>query len=325
MYLSEPNFIKPPKEKLKRATRRRKCPICDGIGCGYNSEIVLCWRVEAGSKERAKSGAFIHVLNDDYTIPFMPMSKPVEDPKAPAETISKVYESLLDCLVLSDKHTRELQARGLSPNTITKNRYKTVPTKVEGQIVRQYLDTLYNLDYVPGFYMEDSQIRRLNVKGSGIFIPYRDPNGVIRGMQVRPDRGSAKYFWFSSTDLEKGASSGSFTHYAGVDKTKTEIYITEGGLKADCIAELSGAMVVAMAGVTAVNYDTLMHEIKDNLPAVNHVVLAFDIDWKTNIHVQMPLLKLTETAREYFTVEVQDWDPKLGKGFDDKLLKEKHG
>jgi len=251
------------------------------------------------------------------------MSKPIEEPKASAEIISKVYDSLLDCLVLTDKHTKDLQARGLSLETIVKNRYRSTPTKMDARVVCQYIEGLYSLDHVPGFYMED--VRRLNVKGSGIFIPYRDPNGVVRGMQVRPDRGTSKYFWFSSSDLWKGAASGSFAHYAGVDKTKTEIFITEGGLKADCIAELSGEMVVAMAGVNAVNYEVLMKEIKENLPAVEQVILAFDVDWKHNEKVRNALLRLSETAKEHYKVSIEDWDIKLGKGLDDKLLKEKHG
>jgi hypothetical protein len=84
-------------------------------------------------------------------------------------------------------------------------------------------------------------------------------------------------------------------------------------------------MVVAMAGVNAVDYETLMKEIKEGLPAVEQVVLAFDVDWKTNPKVKNALMRLSETAKQYFKVSIEDWDIKLGKGLDDKLLKEKHG
>ena len=55
------------------------------------------------------------------------------------------------------------------------------------------------------------------------------------------------------------------------------------------------------------------------------MVLCFDIDWKKNIHVRDALMRISQTAQEYFKVFVEDWDATLGKGYDDKLLKEKHG
>lgn len=325
MRLSEPQYNQPVREKLRRASKKNPCVICGKTGCAFNNTIVICRRVSIGSHKTTTTGDYLHFRNDDFGPSHIPMSTPIEEPKASAEIISKVYESLLDCLVLTDKHTRDLEARGLTPKDIVRNRYRSAPTKEDAKVVCKYLGGLYDLDYVPGFYSDEEGIRRLNIKGSALFIPYRSPTGIIRGMQLRPDRGASKYFWFSSNDMWKGAASGSYAHYAGVDESKTEIYITEGGLKADCIFSLSGAMVVAMAGVNAVNYDTLMKEIKDNLPTVTQVVLAFDIDWKTNLHVKDALLRLTTTAQNYFKVEVEEWTPKLGKGYDDKLLKEKHG
>src|SRR6266498_1564479 len=184
MLLQDTQFVPHLQERLKRATKRNKCVICGGTGCGFTSYMALCWRIR--SSEQAKSGAYIHFLNNNFTTS-APMSKSIEEPKAPAETISKVYESLLDCLVLSDKHTKDLEARGLSPMAIVKNRYRTIPTREDARIVCKYLEDLYSLEGIPGFYMED--VRRLNIKGSGIFIPYRDPDRIIRAMQVRPDRG----------------------------------------------------------------------------------------------------------------------------------------
>ncbi len=316
-------FIKPAKEKFKNATRKNRCPICNGIGCAVNSQIVLCWRVEAGSKERVKSGAYLHFRNNYDTFIPIQVQRPVE-PKATSEVIAQVYRDLLSCLVLEDKHITALKARGLNEQEIVHNGYRSTPTKLDGQIICKYLSGIYNLDYVPGFHQAET--RRLNVQGSGIFIPYRNIDGTIRAMQVRPDRSSAKYFWFSSADLHKGASSGSFVHYARptTARAKKEIHITEGALKADCISTLAGVGVAAIAGVTAVNYDTLVEEIKTGLPEVEKIIIAFDIDWKTNPHVQRPLMALYEVVKKSFLVEIEDWDAKLGKGLDDKLLKEKN-
>jgi len=50
------------------------------------------------------------------------------------------------------------------------------------------------------------------------------------------------------------------------------------------------------------------------------VVLAFDADWRTNPHVAQALghtaFALVKTGYE---VQVEDWDPALGKGVDDLL------
>lgn len=318
-----PDYIAPVREKLKNSTKRNPCPICRKTGCGVNSSIVLCWRVEAGSRERVKSGAYLH-FREGFD-KFIPMPVQRSDPKASPELISQVYDTLLNCLVLEDKHLNQLKARGLSEKTIFRNGYRSVPTKVDGQIVCKYLGDLYNLDFVPGFYQDET--RRMNVKGSGIFIPYLDLNRAIRGMQIRPDRSSLKYLWFSSNDMYKGASSGSFIHYARPDiaRAKKEIYITEGGLKADCIAELGNVGVAAIAGVNAVSYDTIVSEIKQGLPEVEKIILAFDADWKSNPQVKNALVNLNEVVSKTFKVEIEDWDIKQGKGLDDKLLKEKNG
>lgn len=318
------NFVQPVHEKLKNSNRRNPCPVCGKTGCGVNSRIVLCWRVSAGSQERVKSGAYLH-LREGFHQPLSLQVQKAVEPKASPELISKVYDSLLDCLILDDRHLHELKSRGLSKEVIFKNKYRTTPTKVDGHMICKYLGGLYNLDFIPGFYQDES--RRINIKGSGVFIPYRNLDGSIRGMQIRPDRGALKYLWFSSNDFHKGASSGSFVHYARPDiaRSRQEIYITEGGLKADCISALGKVGVAAIAGVTAVNYETLMEEIKTGLPEVKKVILAFDADWKSNTHVKDALMRLHEVAKKYHTVEIEDWDIKLGKGYDDKLLREQNG
>jgi hypothetical protein len=50
------------------------------------------------------------------------------------------------------------------------------------------------------------------------------------------------------------------------------------------------------------------------------VLLAFDADWRTNSHVAHALghvaMALVEAG---YAVEVEDWEPTLGKGIDDLL------
>ena len=321
MLLSEPLQEHRLKEKLRRANRKNPCPICKKSGCGFNNRVALCWRVSTGSKERTKAGSFLHILEGTNFPIYLPVAKP--SPKS--DNVSEIYDLLLGELGLSKKHFQHLyEKRKLSKETILRNKYRSVPTELEGRLICQKLGKNYNLDYVPGFYFD--QVRQLNVKGSGIFIPYRNAKGKIQGMQIRSDFGAARYLWFSSNDLDKGVSSGSPIHYVNTEQAKTQrqIYLTEGALKADCIAEYINVGVLAIAGVTSVNYEKLKIDLKKSLPEVTSVVLAFDADWKINKQVKYALSELYKTMSQDFKVLLEDWPISEGKGLDDYLLNAKN-
>ena len=96
------------------------------------------------------------------------------------------------------------------------------------------------------------------------------------------------------------------------------VRLTEGELKADVATALSGVLTIAVPGVA------LWRQVLPILQVLQpkQVLLAFDADWRTNPHVAKALgqaaFALVEAS---YAVQVEDWDPALGKGIDDVLAR----
>ncbi len=97
-------------------------------------------------------------------------------------------------------------------------------------------------------------------------------------------------------------------------------FITEGALKADIIGDRLQAGAVALAGVSGVNGERFVMELRESLPEVRSVAVAFDRDWQENMAVGRALKRLLEALRgSQLQVNVLSWDAAHGKGFDDVL------
>ncbi|HJQ31684.1 MAG TPA: DUF3854 domain-containing protein [Pyrinomonadaceae bacterium] len=168
----------------------------------------------------------------------------------------------------------------------------------------------------------------------GFFVPARDEFGRLRALACRLDepRDGCKYIWLSSNPetvndegrqkYPCGASSGSPVHFANrrLIWIADELVITEGTLKADCIAALSGLPVVGVAGVN--NTRGLAARLRATLPRLQRVHVAFDKDVLEKAQVASALYRLIRQLEgERFTVRVRMW-PGAAKGFDDYLLSE---
>jgi hypothetical protein len=317
-------LLRAPKEytyqhtKIKNATRKNRCPICSGTGCGLidGGKVVLCWRESYGSIKQTVNGAWVHKTDNlDFRPTYVP---PVKHLGISADT-NTVYTAFLEALTLRDKHYNHLsKIRKLSDDTIKLNQFKSVPTKTESRRICAKLGRKVNLEHVPGFFFDGEW--RLNVSGSGFFVPYRDVKQSIRGMQIRFDFGDMRYFWLSSKDYDTGASSGAPVHYCRPELVTDKIWVTEGGLKAICISEYASLPVIALGGVTAVNYENFFLKTRKDLPLVDKVVLAFDKDWEKNIHVRRALERITEEGRKQnYEVSWEVWKEDF-KGWDDLLL-----
>lgn len=275
--------------------------------------------------------------------------------RADTDRLHEIYTFLLDeCLFLTQNHGDHLlYERGLSDHTITVNLYASVPPKFDsakktGNIGNVLEDEGRKLELtavsetlreefgdrlrgVPGFYKDENDLWHLRQMPSGFFVPYRDIKGRIVGLQIRQEGNvENKYIWLSTnpeTDpkFKEGTSSGAPIHYAhfwgcGAD---TSIIITEGALKADRIFEFSGETCVAIAGITAVNFQNLADELKTNLPELREVIIAYDADWRENDNVRRAIVRLERTLRKNgFQTQVAKWDISKGKGLDDVLANE---
>jgi hypothetical protein len=157
----------------------------------------------------------------------------------------------------------------------------------------------------------------------GFFVPYRDEQGMIEGLQLRrwPHAGSDKYLWLSSKDRPLGASSGAPVHFARPELLEgaADVLITEGGLKADLISHFTHAPVVAAAGVS--NFGASFGaRLRSLFPSLRSTIIAFDRDAMEKPQVHHALMMLTaHLERERFAVRIRTW-PTDAKGYDDYLL-----
>lgn len=247
-----------------------------------------------------------------------------------AETLDTAYRCLLGRLELGKEHKANLQARGLNEQWVEKSEYKSVPAMGQRfEIAKQVNDEAGDLDSVPGFYLEDDQWS-LHMTFAGIYIPFRDVDGNIVGLQIRRDDASegARYMWLSTRGKDGGASSGTPLHFANPDAIgdSNTVYVTEGGLKADVIASLSNVAVVAEAGAGSVKPKMLSKAIFDAFPDVEKIIVAYDADWRNEQAVKAALIRLLEELRGDSVVEVYvaTWDEALGKGLDDVWINENY-
>jgi hypothetical protein len=135
-------------------------------------------------------------------------------------------------------------------------------------------------------------------------------------LKVRADSpGEGPKYTYLSSAKHKGPSPGAQGHVPLSKGIRFDaVRITEGELKADIATVLSGLLTVSIPGVA------MWRQALPVLEALQpqRVLLAFDADWRTNPHVAQALgqaaLALSKAGYE---VQVEAWEPALGKGIDD--------
>jgi hypothetical protein len=333
MLIRQNNYTYP-RVPFKRG--KRTCPVCGRTHLYHCSvtvdgSLALCrfkW-----SPNQAQDGRYIHVLMPNQRKDFTPvqLSVPKREAimgRADSDRLHAAYSALLSRLKLIPSHGDELLIRrGLSDTPIANNLYASVPDAIEGNRVACDLAESIDLRGVPGFYRQDG-CWRLNTWAKGFYIPYRDEQGRIVGLQIRRD-GDAdpKYVWLSSTGLPEGTQATSCVHFVKPDLARNgQVLITEGALKADRISDFLSSPVVALAGVTGCNPDTFTARLLRALPELRSIVVAFDIDWQEKPEVKRALERLIKALRATcLPVNVRTWEPALGKGLDDVLFRAERG
>lgn len=326
------------RQSIVRVSKHHPCPVCtkpDWCGVTADSNTAFCMRVSIGSTSQAHNGAFIHNLAPNMSSSVAAVSAPslrecgsAEVQRADASRCDAVYKALLERLTLNSHHGDHLlNERGLSDTTIAAKLYASVPNIGETQDVCSELASRFDLSGVPGFYKSNG-CWRLNACGDGIFIPYRDIAGRIMGNQIRIFGEDSKYIWLSSSGKESGASSGAPIHFVKPDLIEQwELaFITEGALKADVISERLHVTLIAIAGVTSVNFERFCSQLKQSYPSLKRVAIAFDSDWRVKREVCNALKRLIIALKANgLTVFIPDWDAEYGKGLDDYLLLSEEG
>lgn len=188
--------------------------------------------------------------------------------------------------------------RGFTNAEVDRLGYVSAPNHAEADAVAERLSK-YDLRGVPGFYRRGGRFR-LRDLGSGIYIPVRDAQRRIRGIQIRRDEGEPRYIWLSTPAdrFEGGASSGAPVHFCRPERIRVtgEALLTEGALKSAVISFFLNCGVIGVAGVSTFA-DDFGERLKADFPELRHVRIVFDNDWKSKPPVRKALFRLQGTLR----------------------------
>lgn len=243
----------------------------------------------------------------------------------------QIYEAYIKKLGLSSIHDMDLRKRGLLPGHIKAAEYATKKrNNVHDTIMALgYVDNLYDLSGVPGFYIDNYQRKQSGV--CGLVAPVRDYLGGISSLIVKNDTPSLnevgkpidKYISFSSNKKTDGAKVTQTTHcpvIRGVAKAISgrKPRLTEGVIKSDVATALDGDTYCF--GAQGLNIPKDFANTLDQLE-ISELILSFDAGEDENedmIEAKAKFVDFCDQAGIEFDIEI--WDPKYGKGIDDVLL-----
>ena len=316
-------------------TAQDPCLVCykpDNCAVSADGALAYCRRVE--SDRRGRDGGFVHVLTDrpDYTPRIItPQEEVATHDRVPIEHRDEVHQDLLAVLDLKDRERKNLSERGMNEEAARGNNYKSVPSRIMAEAIAEGLAEYHDLRGVPGFYREEGNdgepgAWRLNVNywHQGLMVPVRDVEGRIEGFQIRRAEvtdDSPRYVWLSSSSKSDGTSSGAPVHFRNVEQMRAgrRAIITEGALKGDVIAHYTDRGVITVQGVSSFREDFGV-KLREQIPELQKVSIAFDADYVRNPNVQRALTRLSETLQQAgLEIETLKWEESEGKGLDDYL------
>lgn len=273
---------------------------------------------------------------------------------------NKTYNAFLELMPLTQKTLDNLLSRGLTENWIEALNYKTFPNMNEAErcnISKKLLASGCVLEGVPGFYMNKAGNWTFIQLTQGTIMPCRNHRGLISGLQIRKDddcriyneesgEWEAKCSWFSSKGRNKGTGAHADVHYAcefmplkekpSIERPVFEkgFYLTEGIMKADIVhATFNNLPLLAVPGVHALK--GLEEQIKRvKAMGAEEIVIAYDMDYKTNENVKAALEKTEKLIEENgLKMSVFNWETEVEvngekinlKGLDDMSVFAKYG
>lgn len=251
--------------------------------------------------------------------------------KTPEKPTESVNAALLRQFGLEGEHRNELLKRGLSANAIANAEYVSKPANnsKSANAALKYMIENFNLDEVPGFYIDDRSGHRQMVPTAGVIIPSRGLDGGTRSLSIRannPKKSKSgkvigKYIHFSSGGKTRGGTVTLGTHcpvVKGLPKKSCSVTarITEGILKADVATFLDDTYCLGMHGLN----------IPDDLGSVIEALeistlhIALDAGEDENIDMIKAIAGLVRLCRKIgIDYVVEKWSPEYGKGIDDVL------
>ena len=172
-------------------------------------------------------------------------SKPRLDDRLELNQRNEVFTAALGLMTLRPEALADLFRRGLTRNDVDHVGFRSLPRK--GKDLENLLATLVNrfgesyLRRCPGFTDKNGRtsFRTASVQ-DGYVVPYRDSNGAILGLQFK--------FLGGRYETARGSRVAEMHHIAGTPVPGHDIYVTEGGLKAEVAHSLGGMTVMGLPG-----------------------------------------------------------------------------
>lgn len=323
----------------ERVSRNNPCPVCGGKdkGCWKNAPrqdksgkeyiSVHCAVIESEKCNPNESPTtWTHYLYtgtySSYT-KTVDIIKPKEQEFASPEKCDRVYRWVINNLFKLKPEDRE---------SLTKKGIRNLESfgsirKSLREFSRPYHGP--NPSGVPGFFKNNKGDWHVVTPANGILYP-SIIDGLIRGFQIRADKGGGKkeYKWLTSAGginrfgkpytLDCGTPATATPHEEWPDEsreTPSRAWITEGLAKAQSIADYYKEYAISVPGVG--NWTRAMQRIREL--GIKEVVIAFDMDFLTKKEVAAPLEALQSDAQRDMTVYQARWNPKH-KGIDDAIL-----
>ena len=264
-----------------------------------------------------------------------------ETAPAPLDERDEVYRELLGRLTLSEAHRESLYRRGLTDSQIEMLMYRSFPGERLGRVEKEMSaflrERVTGREGVPGFWRTRYGNVHIVRRRSGILLPVRTDTGMISGLQIRydnlPENASEaerdawrKYAWFSSSEKKGGCpvSGCENIHFAGNWNAMPEtVTITEGVLKADIAAALSGGRFLGLTGVNNTSQLPGVLACLKGYGGTETVNVAVDVDCRGKPQVAAALGEICRMVDEAgFRRRIITWDERW-KGVDDFLLARK--
>ncbi len=242
-----------------------------------------------------------------------------------------VYSSYLRGLGIDQNDIQSLKQRGLTDEQIALAGYASKPYNKSANAVKAVvnLQSEFNLEGIPGFYVDEETGHWTALGISGIMIPVRDFDGNISSIIIRnakPREGKDgkvgnKYVSFSSAGKTKGSKLFQTIHCPAItgpakEKAGVAIRVTEGVLKADVTTAIGDLYCIGLQGLrVSDDFEVILNELE-----VSEVRICLDQGEDENTDIIKARCELIQRVRKFGAdVVIEIWDAKFGKGIDDVL------
>lgn len=316
-----------------RVNRHHPCAICHHTDwCTYrvsenggSDDTCICMRESSPNPVNGGMGGWYHTADHGYTSePITQYSNKKEEHPfyANESELHQFYSWLLGAYPLNKKDEEYLRSCGLS----NLSDYGTLFHKDDTPFHNDRVPNIFAKG-IPGlFYSVNNKYAYVNTYATGIMRGIRNKNGFIIGIEIRLDDDSrrridddVRYQPLTSKNKTDGKRADVRDYSFIPSYDKETLYITEGVKKGQIISEYLLFPTISIRGVT--NWGKVPSDLVTKFKEFKRVIIAFDMDYKTNKHVELQRKNLIEAIKNLnkFDIYLAEWNEEF-KGIDDALI-----